>query len=272
MEEKTARGRKWKPALSIVLCLAAAISGCVSGRPGPLLPAAGCASPEAALHALVRKAPPQGTLKAIAAIQVATPTGAYPLKLAVLLRRPASMRVEAIPVLGPPNFYLAIHEDRLKVLLPDKNEFYAGRATRENIAMFLPLRIDVESLVSLLMGIPPAVAEKDPQREASMEEGSCRIDIRAGGSRIQSLRVRPADGLIEGIDIYNGGERPLYRVRYEDPIQSGEFATPRKTVIVSEEDRTTLTIRYTEVEWSAEEDKTAFDLKVPPGVKEGAFP
>ena len=169
-------------------------------------------------------------------------------------------------------FYNFLHEGRLKALLPDKNEFYAGPATRENIAMFLPLRIDVESLVSLLMGIPPAVAEKDPQREASMEEGSCRIDIRAGGSRIQSLRVRPADGLIEGIDIYNGGERPLYRVRYEDPIQSGEFATPRKTVIVSEEDRTTLTIRYTEVEWSAEEDKTAFDLKVPPGVKEGAFP
>lgn len=211
-------------------------------------------------------------MKAIASIQVTTPTGAYPLKLAVLLRRPASMRVEAIPVLGPPNFYLAIHEDRLKALLPEKNEFYAGRATRENIAMFLPLRIDVESLVSLLMGIPPVVAAKDPQREASTEKDSCRIDIRAGGGRIQSLRVRPADGLIEGIDVYNGGEKPLYRVRYEDFLQSGEFATPRKITIVSEEDRTTLTIRYAEVEWSAEEDKTAFDLKVPPGMKEGAFP
>ncbi len=272
MEEKTARGKKCSLAVLIVLCLSAAISGCVSGRPDPGRPAAGFASPEAALRDIAGTAPPRGTLKAIAAIQVVTPSGAYPLKLAVLLRRPAMMRVEAIPVLGPPNFYLTIHEGRLKALLPDKNEFYAGPATRENIAMFLPLRIDVESLVSLLMGVPPPVSGKDPPREGAMEGDFYRIDIREDESLLQSVRVRRADGTLAGVDIHDGAGKALYRVRYEDPLRSGGFVTPQKIAIVSEEDKTTLTIRYAEIEWTFEEDDSPFELKVPPGAKEGAFP
>lgn len=272
MEKKTARGKKYGLAVLIVLFLSAALSGCVSGRPDPGRPAAGLASPEAALRDTAGTAPSPGTLKAIAAIQVVTPAGAYPLKLAVMLRRPAMMRVEAIPVLGPPNFYLVIHEGRLKALLPDKNEFYTGRATRENIAMFLPLRIDVESMVSLLMGVPPPAGGKDPRREGSMEKDFYRIDIRDGESLLQSIRVHRADGTLAGVDIHDGAGKALYRVRYEDPLPSGGFVTPRKITIVSEEDKTTLTIRYTEIEWTFEEDDSPFELKVPPGVKEGAFP
>ena len=182
------------------------------------------------------------------------------------------MRVEAIPVLGPPNFYLTIHEGRLKALLPDKNEFYAGPATRENIAMFLPLRIDVESLVSLLMGVPPPVSGKDLRREGAMEGDFYRIDIREGESLLQSIRVHRADGTLAGVDIHDGAGKALYRVRYEAPLRSGGFVTPQKIAIVSEEDKTTLTIRYAEIEWTFEEDDSPFELKVPPGAKEGAFP
>lgn len=271
MKMKSARGKKYHLALLIVLGLSAVMSACVAGRPGTGRTPLDFSSPEAVLSEIAATAPSQGTMKAIAAIHAATPAGAYPLKLAVMLRRPSRMRVEAIPVLGPPNFYLAIREDRLKVLLPDKNEFYEGRATRENIAMFLPLRIDVESMVSLLMGVPPAVTGKDSRREGSMEKDFYRIDIHAGGSRVQSLRVRPTDGLLEGIDIYNGGGKALYRVRYEDPVRTGAFATPGKITIVAEEDGTTLTIRYSEIEWTSQEDDSPFDLKAPPGAKQGAF-
>ncbi len=273
MEKKTARWIKFRLSALVVLGLSALISGCVSGRPDPGRPAGSFASPETALRVIAETAPPQGgTLKAIASIQVTAPTGAYPLKLAVLLRRKAMMRVEAIPVLGPPNFYLVIHGGRLKALLPDKNEFYSGRATRENIAMFLPLRIDVESLVSLLMGVPPPVAGKDLRREGVMEGEVYRIDIRDGVGLLQSIRVHRADGLVKGVDIHDGAGKALYRIRYEDPLRSGGFVTPRKIAIVSEEDKTTLTLRYAELEWTFEEDESPFELKVPPGVKEGAFP
>jgi hypothetical protein len=266
------RSHKYRLFVLIAFSLCAAFSGCLSRRADISRAAGDFSSPEAVLHRLDKTAPAEGTLKAIAAIQVATPAGAYPLKLAVMLRRPALMRVEAIPVLGLPNFYLSIHEDRLKVLLPDKNEFYAGRATRENIAMFLPLRIDVESMVSLLMGVPPAATGKDLHREGSVGGDSYLIDIRDGGRRIQSLRVRLTDGLIEDIDIYGNGEKALYRVHYEDHVRSGESVTPRKITIVAEEDGTTLTIGYSEIEWTAERDDSLFDLKAPPGVKQGHFP
>ena len=271
---ETMNQRRFKKCSLVILLIfspSAIFFGCVSDKAALSHSSLDFSSPEALLADISSTVPAERTLKAIGTIQVTTRNGSYPLKMAIMLKRPAMMRLEAIPVLGPPNFFLSIQQNHLKVLLPEKKEFYTGRATRENLALFLPLRIDVESMVSLLMGIPPAVNGKNKSLKGFLEDDHYRIDVHIDGHRIQSLWIRRSNGCMDGIEILQD-EKTLYKIKFDKQVRSGEVMIPQRMVIVSEEDQTTLSILYRDIEWTVEPDDTAFDLPIPPDIKPFYFP
>jgi hypothetical protein len=226
------------------------------------------ASPEAALEHIAARLPADAALLAMADVRVATQAreGAYPLKLAVLLKKPASLRVEAIPLFGPPAFFLSVRDRTLKVFLAQTSSFYIGRATQDNVGRYLPLKMGPEDLIALLTGTCFAPTGPDTLLQGRPEGDHYRIDILEPLKR-RTLWVRMTDGFLERLEIY-GGEQRLYRVHFEEPFHVEGTVLPQKITFVSEgSDGVSVSIRYTDIQLLKDVDPVLFDLETPPGVE-----
>lgn len=223
-------------------------------------------SPEAVLSSLAAQIPSEATLQALADIQITTRGGRYPLKLALLLKKPAWLRVEAIPFFGPPNFFLSVRDQTLKVFLAETRVFYISPATMDNVARYLPLKMSPEEMIAILMGTYPAPSGQDRFLQGRLEGDHYRIDM-GGPLKRQCLWVRMTDGFLERFEAYQD-QRRLYQVRFEEPLRVDGAMIPQGITIVFEsEDRASFSIRYAEIRILKTSDPAMFDLDVPPGIK-----
>lgn len=223
-------------------------------------------SPEAALNSLTAQIPAGVTMQALANIQMTTRQGRYPLKLAILLKRPAWLRVEAIPLFGPPTFFLSVRDQTLKVFLTETHAFYISRATLDNIARYLPLKMDPEDMIAILMGTCPTLSVQNGSLQGRMEGDHYRIDM-DGPLKRRSLWLRMTDGFLEHLEVYQD-QRSLYKVRFEEPLLVEKAMIPQKiTIVVEGEESASFSIRYTDILFLKTSDPAMFDLEVPPGIK-----
>jgi len=259
--------------LSLFLFFSLIAGGCAhdtgTSKPGEAINL----NPEEALARLDLRSRDRRLLKAIAEIAVITETGRYPLKLAILAWKPDSLRLEAIPVIGLPNFFLAAHAGRLAVYLPGTGEYYTGAAVPENLARFFPLSLTVSDLVSLLTGGRPAFPVVEPQQVEGFHEGAAyRLDISSRDRRIrQSLWIDGETGYLRRCEqtAENGGDDALnvYFDAYA-PVD-GAPMPQRIRVKMKGEEAQTLVMEYESVtlETMTAAGAELFDLPVPPGAK-----
>ena len=227
------------------------------------------AAPEDVINRVSGADDPKKTLKAVARIAVNTPGKRYSIKVALLTKRPSFFKVTSIPVIGPPNFFLSVMGDSLKVFLPKKREFYIGSSTGKNIAIFFPINLKAEDIVSILFGIPPPVKGENITLRGDVEEGLYRIDVISQDKKAQSLWVDTSTGNLTRMEVFNDEGGILYRARLEDYRQVGEIRVPgRITITGNEADSSSVRIRYSDIQLSQNDGDTAtFDLDIPPGIK-----
>jgi hypothetical protein len=245
----------------VIAALGALFSGCAGGRVAS--PGVGYDSPETALRVLAASGS-RGTITATARIEISYRGDRYPLKAAMMMRRPADLRLESIPILGPPDFLLSIEEGELRVFLPGKRTFSAGPATRWNISRFLHLPLPAAELVSLLMGRPPPEWETSNSRHGEREEGLYRVDrYTAGGRIIGSLWIDPVAGLLVRARVFTEGEAIAYTADFADHVRLGGGFLPQRLTISGE--AVSLVLRYAEI-GLLDDDAASFTLPVPEGI------
>jgi hypothetical protein len=221
-------------------------------------------SPEAALAHVMAGMSADVTVQALADIRLTTQEDLHPMKLAVLMKKPGSLRVEALPLFGPPVFFLSIHEQMLKVYLSETRAFHTGRASAENIARYLPLKMDPQDLIAVLTGTGPLSSGPDTLLRGRAEGDYYRLDM-DGPSKKQSLWIRTTDGFLKRLDLHQDQNRS-YQVRYEEPLREQDWTFPQKINIVSGGGNGfSLSIRYRDVRFLKQADPVRFDLAAPPG-------
>lgn len=203
-------------------------------------------------------------LRATARVSLSSPEGNYSRKMALLVQLPCSLRVEAIPLFGPADFFLSANKEALKVFFPGEGKFYEGAATRENLSLFFKVFLSPADMVPLLAGgMPPHIP--DGRLSGHMEEGVYRVDIRSGKRR-RSLWVDPASHILTKIEEADD-RRTLWRAAFEDHAVVGGTSYPRKIhVEVKEPERVEMDIRYLDLDTSFAADMAVFDLQVPSGI------
>lgn len=245
-----------------IAALALALAGCAGHKPS--VPIAFYDSPETALRALAATSPRTQAVTATTRIAINRHGDRYPLKVAVMMQRPAFLRVESIPLIGPPDFYLSIAEGELRVFLPGKGTFYTGRATPQNISRFFSISMPAADMVSLLMGIPPDVAEEMKSLGGKREDGLYRIDQYISGRRTRSLWIDPADGRLIRLRRFTEEGTVVYTADFADHARVGEGFLPQQLTI-REEEMPVLTVRHSDLRQIAV-DPGSFPLPVPDGV------
>jgi hypothetical protein len=239
------------------------LSGC-AGHRLPLAPAAFYDSPEAALRALAASAPGAGAVTATTRIVIDRHGDRYPLKVAVMMQRPALLRVEAIPLMGPPDFFLSIAGGELRVFLPGKRAFYTGRATPGNLSRFLSVSIPAADMVSLLMGVPPDHGEKMHPLGGEREDGLYRVDQYLSGRKVRSLWVDPETGWLIRLRRFTEEGAAVYTADFADHVRIGEGFLPQQLTI-REEETAVLTVRHADLRPIAV-DPESFPLPAPVGI------
>jgi hypothetical protein len=209
-------------------------------------------------------------VKAIARIEVNTPEGRYPLKAALVLKPPSSLRLESMPLIGPADLFLTVNENILKVFVPQKGKFYIGKATARNLAHFIPVAataLRMEDMTSILLGMRPEIREKTITLDGSSDGSLYRVDIFSENRKIQSLWVDPEEDQLVRVDLFTGDNSRLFSARFTGRDRIENMALPESvTVAYGDNDKPDIIIRYVDIGSAKGIDATIFDLKPPPGV------
>jgi len=254
--------RQFLPTLIWIAAFGLVLSGCAGRRPPALQTS--YPSPEAALRALAASAPADRAFTATAQIEINHQGKRYPMKIAVMMKRPAFLRVESIPLLGPPDFFLSVAKGELRVYLPGKNAFYTGRAVPENISRFFPIFMPAAEMISLLMGIAPDIQEESPALRGEQEEMYYRVDGYASDRRTRSLWIDPSGNRLVRIRTFAEGETVVYEAVFAEHALVEEGFMPQRVTITGD-GMAAMSLRYTDPQPIAA-DPESFVLSLPEGI------
>jgi len=199
---------------------------------------------------------------ATAHIDVVSVRGHYPVRAALILQKPSYLRLELLPVIGTPDFFLTATPSEMKIFIPSRGEFYAGKPTARNMARFLPWSISVEDMVMIFSGGYPMLAGDRLSYESCSEDHSLCVNMKSTSGDSQILEFTKEGRLLKLIRKGADGKE-VYQAMYEDYAPAGRLAG--KITIAMADALTSIAVRYSDVQIEPSKDLSVFDLFVPPG-------
>jgi hypothetical protein len=223
-----------------------------------------CISPESAWEAYLAAHPCGFTWKAYARFDVQNGSERFPLQAALVIHPPSDIRIEILPIIGPPELLMTVHEGRIKVFVPSKGKFYTGSVSERNLRMFLPDTPSMEDAIPLLAGMTPAL--NGEVRFTGASEGlQYRIERFAAQGEIQSLLIDSMTGNLVQLDLSDMQKIKTWSVIYDDFRNIEGKVFPHRIVIKNGKSHR-VTIRYEDPSWTSLYEADLFDLEVPQGV------
>lgn len=201
----------------------------------------------------------------LAQIKFNTSEGLYSVKAALIIKRPSYLRVELLPVIGAPDFFLTISPEKMKILILSKGEFYSGRPTVENIKKFLPWPMAIEDMIMILTGGYPSFQETNVFSQMYHEDKIVRLEMKAPSGCSQTIWFGENNKLLKMIRHDEIGEE-IYHVHFT--YNKNDSECPEEITIRMADGITSLSIKYSDVKIEKQTDLSVFDLAIPDNVKE----
>ncbi|HPK54099.1 MAG TPA: DUF4292 domain-containing protein [Smithellaceae bacterium] len=203
-------------------------------------------------------------VSAVAQIDLVAAGGYYPARAALIIKKPSYLRLEIIPPLGPPDFFLAATTQKMVIIIPSKGELYRGEPTGRNMARFLPWKFGIEEIVAILAGTyPPLAGEVIYERH--LEDGSnMRIEMKVRSGAAQTVIVG-SEGRLNKLARYDENGRLLYTAEFADYDQEKPLAG--KVTVSMADGTASITVKYSNLQIEKARDLSVFDLPEPAGFR-----
>jgi len=203
------------------------------------------------------------TLSAVVQIDVTTAGGHYPVKAALIIKKPHYMRLEILPIIGPPDFFLTTNPEAMKIVLPARREYYQGKPTSQNLAKFLPLPFDIEDVVAIFANSYPPLGG-EVAYHGYPEDNFLRIAMKSRSGNSQIVWVGSDSRLIKLVRHDQSGQE-FYTAKFDD-YQEGSPLAGKITVMMAD-GATSISIKYADYKIEKSPDLSVFDLPAPVGFK-----
>jgi len=219
-------------------------------------------SPQRALNIIESNAV-SDTITATAKIEIMEQGSRYVFKAALMLKRPGSLRLELMPLIGPPDLFVSIDNGEMRIFIPAKKSFYTGQATAQNIARFLHVFVDGNELISIMMGVPPCSANPCRLLTGSMEEKLYRIDQHREDGKTLSFWIDPlTDTVVRGsLNQYKN----KYYEAFFDKYTTLDGKHMPQCVTITGRNTSSMKIRYSAIK-TILNDSDSFALRIPDGI------
>lgn len=253
------------PRAALVALLAAS---CAHGWKGPLPDPAALWDQAQAAHRL----PETLSCEAKAFVDAPENGGRYGLNLAV--RKPRSIRIEALTPLGDPAALLIATEGRFALLDLRSDVYYRGPSTPENLSRLLPAPLRDDELVALLTGGIPELPGAEPV-EVRRDGGDLRLRLTtlapgaAGAPGYEQEVVLGDDLRVKQVRRSRvGGLHPelLWSVQLDEHDGSSGHQIPRLLHLAVPGRRTEVDLRLRDLLVGKPPPASAFALRPPPGM------
>jgi hypothetical protein len=247
-------------------CLIGSLAGCAHEKE-MVVSEADMPPPAVLFQRLTVDAAPGKTLVGILQVVASLPGERYTFKIAAAAKRPDSLRLEDLSVIGLPDFMLTVKGSEIRMFLPRSGEFMVGSESSEPIRRIFPPAVKPLDLVALLYGQPPGIAGAKSLK-GSIDGNRFRLDVYARGTWAQSLWVDPATGRLAKVEIADGNGNKAYRVLFHDAVEVGSLTVPGRIEIETEGTaKVRLSLRNADMELvSRDDDPDFFRLKPPDGI------
>jgi len=202
-------------------------------------------------------------LSAVAQIAVVTPRGYYPARAALIVKKPSYLRLELLPPMGPPDFFLAITPEEMRILLPAKGEFYQGEPTGHNLSRFLPWQFNVEDIVAIFANTYPPLTGDVAYRRYP-EGNNLRIEMKVRTAIAQIVWIG-SNGRLMKVVRYDESGNILYSAEFADYEEGSPIAG--KITVSMADGVTSITVKYSDLKIEKAKDLSIFDLPAPAGFK-----
>jgi hypothetical protein len=249
----------FSPCIIYLLLLAVLASSCV--RQTVIYPDFPCEKILASISSTVAE---DDILSAIAQIDLVTIDGYQPARAAVIIKKHSYLRLELLPVIGTPDFFLAASPEKMSIFIPSKGEFYYGLPTQANLAKFLPWQFNIEDLVKIFSGTYPSLKEKVITYQSYVENNFLRIEMKAQSGCSQIIWVGENKRLLKLVRNDEQGKE-IYNVKYDHYGSPGSIAS--EITISMADGITSLSIKYSDIKTEKATDLSIFDLPIPANVK-----
>lgn len=173
----------------------------------------------------------------------------------LLLKAPASLRLEALSPFGQPLFISTIHDGQLIAYNVVSHSATVGPATPDTAVRLFSLAVEPEDLVGLLAGlaVPPKdlrvaailpADENGPSLEmiGTLHRQRVWMDFATGvvrrlqltGGRLEALVIyrRAEDGRVTGLDLSAAQDNVTGRVQYRNAVVNGGIDSERFALTV----------------------------------------
>ncbi len=258
----------------------AASAGCGGARPCPVRP---IGEAEAALQALHAQQAPLRALRAEARVEQRGPSGRIRGRVAMMLRRPASLRFDVMTQFGPA---AVLTSDGARFALADLREhrFLEGPTCPENAARLLGIRLPAEQLARLLVGDAPTLPEATEQRMAC-EDGRYVVRLRAADGRRQRIELQVPEAELRAapeaqrlrlakVEVFDAEGKLAWRVELSDhrPVEGvrgprGPVELPFRVAFEDRRGGQQVRIRLKEVRPAERLPEEAFRQRPRPGMQ-----
>ncbi len=248
---------QWK--ILMVLAFSMLIAGCAgkeifgSGMPR-----------EKSLEIVYRTIDETDRIIATAQMELTTAQGYYPVRVALILQKPSWIRLEMLPVIGTPDFFLTATPDEMRIFIPSQGEFYSGKPSAENLARFLPWSFNIEDIVMIFSGTYPRLPGGNLSQKQHMEDALLCLEMTVPGGDSQTIWLaqngQPSKLVRKGAD-----GKEIYHVQYEDYISGNPVA---RRITVKMADRVmSIAVKFSEITIEKATDMSIFTLPVAAGIK-----
>ncbi len=92
------------------------------------------------------------SLRALAKVTINLGENRFRLEELIIVKKPASLRVEALSLIGRPLLYLATDGEVFEILIPGENRFYRGPASFEYLSTLFPFCRGIREIIPLIVG------------------------------------------------------------------------------------------------------------------------
>lgn len=248
----------------LFLALILLMTGCAPKRiPEPFV------TPDQIRDRLTRPAA-EAVFTATARVAVQSPRGRYSKTMVLAVKRPSFLRIESLPLFGPADLLLSTNGKTFQVFLPAEGAYYIGAATVETMHRFFGIALAPRHIVPLLTGSPPLNPTDggDAGFRVYREEGRYRADLLPENGTLISFWLNPESKMLEEMALRDETADLSWSATFENFVQLEDRFYPGTIhVSIEKPERTTVTVRYRDMDVSADTTKDLFNLTIPPGIE-----
>lgn len=230
------------------LCLFVGACATTQGKPRISRPA-----PQASdlLDQLRARSAVRTSIQALGRVTALGPDGRVRLRAVLVAKRPQSFRIETLSPFEQPIDVMASGGDVLWLLTQGK--LHAGPASTENIARVLPLPLNGEELVELLLGGPPVTGDVEPV-DIQVDGYRWRLVLKNAKGDLARLWVEPTQLNVVRAELMGAAGDMRIQLEMEDFQDLGDGGPPLPKLVRAQVPTRSLDVRIRFLETSVGND------------------